>query len=72
MCLVQCRYSDTTIHVNLALMQLTSMSTELGLPSPVTILFNRPVGGMLSGINRSPMICNYNGVHNNALKGRKN
>ena len=49
---------DTNQHVNLALLQIQSTPIGAGLPSLTTLLFNRPMKGLLSQLHREPITVN--------------
>ena len=56
--------------VNLALLQVRCTVIGHGMLIPATIVFNRPIRGLLSKINRGPMGCNFDDYHYAALKQR--
>ena len=45
---------DNNDDLCLALLQIRSTLIGAGLPSPATLFFNRPIGPLLSQINREP------------------
>ena len=49
---------DTNNAINLALLQIRSTAIGAGLPSPTTLLFNRPIRGLLLQMNRVPIKIN--------------
>ena len=49
---------DNKSNVNLALLQIGSMPIGAGLPSPATLLFNRPISALLPQINRVHQLAN--------------
>ena len=54
--------------VNLASLQIRSTPVDAGIPSPATLLFNRPIRSLLPQMNREPInIKNYNAYYE-ALK----
>ena len=52
----KCLYTNNDM--NLALLQIISMPIDTGLPSPATLLFNRPIIGLLPKMNREPIDIN--------------
>ena len=56
------------------LLQIHSTLIGTGLLSPETMLFNRPIRGLLPEMNRDPINVNNNDVHYEALEAhqRKN
>ena len=57
--------------MNLALLQISSTPISSGLPSPVTLLFNRTIGGLLTQMNKDPMIINNDEHQYEALKAHQ-
>ena len=52
----------------LLLLQIRLTAIVAGLPSPATLLFNRPIGALLAQINREPININADNEHYDALK----
>ena len=46
------KYLDINRDVNVAFLQIRLIPVQYGLPSPAIILFNRPIRGILSKLNR--------------------
>ena len=57
--------------MNLALLQLRSVPIGTWLPSPVALLFNSPVRGLLPKMNREPININNDGAQYGALKAQQ-
>ena len=62
---------DSNNGVNLALLQIRSLSIGTGLPSPAMLLFNRPGRGLLPQINREPININNDDVQYRAFKAHQ-
>ena len=58
----------TNWDVKLALLQIRSMLIRPGLPNPAKILFSRLIRGLMSKINRKPILYNCDDYHNASLK----
>ena len=54
--------------IHLALFQIYLMPIEAGLPSPITMLFNRLIRGLLPQMNRNPININSDDLHHEAIK----
>ena len=54
---------DTNKDINLTLSQIRSTLIGNVLPGPATILFNRPILGLLPKIKRIPILLNYDDEH---------
>ena len=54
--------------ISLALLQIRSVPLGTGLPSSATMLFSRPVRGLLPQKNRGPINVDNNDTHNEALE----
>ena len=63
---------DTNQHVGLALLQIRSTPIVTGLPSPATLLLNRPIGGLLPQMHREPIKINNDDAKYEALKACQN
>ena len=59
---------DTNHNVNLALLHIKSTFRGTGLPSPSTMLFNRPIRGLLHQMNREQININNDDAQNIVLK----
>ena len=57
--------------MNLALLQIRPTPIGAGLHSPLTLLFNKPVRGLLPHMNREPINISNNDVQYQALKARQ-
>ena len=62
----KCFYTNQD--VNLALLQMRSTPVRNGLPSPATVLFNRPIRELSPMINRMLMLYDYDDEHYDAMK----
>ena len=49
--------------ISLVLLQIQSMPVGIRIPGPATILFNRPIEGLLPKMNREPIDNNKYDVH---------
>ena len=58
---------DTKSDSHIALLQMISTSLGPGLPSPAMLLFNHPIRGIMSVINRPPIGLNNDDDHCDAL-----
>ena len=59
---------DTNYNANLALLQTQSTPIYAVLPSPATVLFNRPISGLLPKLTREPINIYYSDAQYEALK----
>ena len=59
---------DNNNDINLTLLQIGLMPIGTGLPSPATLLFNRPIRALLPQMNREPININADEEHYKALK----
>ena len=67
-CEVYCQKCfDNNNDVSFALLQVRMMPINAGLPSPATLLFNRPIRALLPLMNREPININADGKHYKAL-----
>ena len=57
---------DTNADINLAVLQVESKPKGPGLPSPVPLLFNRPIRDKMSTLSRESINFNYNDDHYDA------
>ena len=62
------KYLNKNDDVNLTSLQIRSIPIDTGLPSPVTLLFNIPIRGLLLQKNNEPIDINNDDVQYEALK----
>ena len=62
------KYIDNNNDVNLPLLQISLMPVGTGLPSPATLLFNRPIRALFPQMNREPININVDKEHCETLK----
>ena len=62
---------DNNDDINLPLSQMRSTPVGAGLPSPATLLFNRPIRAQLSQMNREPITFNADSEYHEALEHAK-
>ena len=65
------KYLDTNKDVNLILLQIRSTSIGTGVPSPATLLLNRPIQSQLPQMNREPININNDDAKYEALKAHQ-
>ena len=63
--------NKTNAETYVALLQIRATQLEPGLPSPVTLLFNCSIQGIMPIINRLPINSDNDDVHFEALVNRK-
>ena len=65
------KYLGTNNDVNLALLHIRSTPVGPGLPSPTTLLHNRPIRGLMPRAYRMPNNYDYNEDNLNTLKAHQ-
>ena len=65
------KYIKTNKDVHIALLQIRASPLEPGLPNPATLLFNHPICGIMSIMNRLPFNSNNDDKHYEVLIKRK-
>ena len=63
---------DTNQDMILALLQIRLPPVGAGLPSTATMLFNRPIHGLLPQNNRAPINVDNDGAQYEALEAHQN
>ena len=63
--------ADSGRDINMALLQICMMPLSQGLPSPVTLMFNRQVHGIMPVIDCKPLVKECDDNHHNKLVDRQ-
>ena len=62
---------DTNADLNIALLEITSVPVGSWLPNPATLLFKRPIKGLILRVYRTPIDYDYDEKQYDALTCKK-